>query len=66
MARYLKWFLLLLGLGTIVGTVVFAVSVNRSVPAGVDMGFEIFYLIAFLLGGLFIFLSTRFRSVTNK
>jgi predicted MFS family arabinose efflux permease len=51
--------MLIIGIGIIAGTIIFGVSVDRSVPQGVDLGFEIFYLIAFLVGGIFIFLSTR-------
>lgn len=60
MKRLFKWALLIIGLGIMAGTIIFGMSVDRSVPQGVDLGFEIFYLIAFLVGGIFIFLSTRF------
>ncbi|OCA90372.1 hypothetical protein A8F94_00290 [Bacillus sp. FJAT-27225] len=59
MKRFLKGALLIIGLVIIAGTVIFGISVDRSVPQGVDLGFGIFYLIAFLVGGISIFLSTR-------
>lgn len=63
MKKLLKWGMLFVGVVTILGTVVFAVSVDHSVPAGVDLGYEVFYLITFLLGGLIIFLSTQIKGI---
>lgn len=60
MKRLLKLAMLISGLGIIAATIIFGVSVDRSVHQGVDLEFEIYYLIAFLVGGILIFLSTRY------
>jgi hypothetical protein len=66
MKKLLKWGMLFVGVVIILGTVVFAVSVDHSVPEGVDLGYEVFYLITFLLGGLIIFLSTQIKGTRNN
>ncbi|MFZ3579756.1 hypothetical protein [Virgibacillus sp. DJP39] len=63
---FLKWFLLIVGIAIIVGTLIFGISTEQSVPAGVDLGLEIYYFIAVLIGGLFIYLSTRLYGNQNK
>ncbi|MBT2640387.1 hypothetical protein J7E37_21095 [Bacillus sp. ISL-39] len=65
-SMFLKWFLLIIGLAVIVGTLILGISTEQSVPAGVDLGLEIYYFIAVLIGGLFIYLSTRFSGIQNK
>jgi hypothetical protein len=56
--KFLKWTLLFSGLGIIMGMIIFGVTTQRSVPAGVDLGHELFYVVALLIGGLLIYLST--------
>jgi hypothetical protein len=63
MKKLLKWGMLFVGVVIILGTVVFAVSVDQSVPPGVDLDYEVFYLITFFLGGLIIFLSTQIKGI---
>lgn len=58
MNKFFGWTLLFSGLGIIMGMMVFGVSTERSVPAGVDLGLELFYVAALLIGGLLIYLST--------
>jgi uncharacterized oligopeptide transporter (OPT) family protein len=57
----LRWGLLLSGIGIILAMIIFAVRTERSVPQGVDLGFEIYYILTFLAGGLFIYLSTTVK-----
>ena len=66
MNLFLKWTMVFVGLAIIGGTIIFGISANRSVPAGVDLGFEIFYLIAVLVGGLLIYLSTKVKISQTK
>ncbi|WP_066175841.1 hypothetical protein [Bacillus marinisedimentorum] len=66
MKRLLKWSLFITGLGVITGALLFAVSFERSVPKGVDLGIEPFYFLAFLAGGFMVFLSTRFSQMKKS
>lgn len=61
MNKFLRWTLLFSGLGIIVGMIIFGVTTERSVPAGVDLGLELFYVAAMLIGGLLIYLSTAVK-----
>jgi hypothetical protein len=59
--HFLRWGLFLSGIGIIAAMMIFAVRTERSVPPGVDLGLEIFYFLALLAGGLFIYLSTTVK-----
>lgn len=66
MINFFKWFLLFVGIGVIIGTVIFGTYKGNSVPAGVDLGLEIYYFIAIIVGGLFIYLSTTFSGKQDQ
>lgn len=59
--HFFRWGLFLSGIGIIVAMIIFAVRTERSVPPGVDLGLEIYYFLAFLAGGMFIYLSTTVK-----
>lgn len=61
MNKFLRWTLLFSGLGIIVGMIIFGVTTERSVPAGVGLGLELFYVAAMLIGRLLIYLSTAVK-----
>ncbi|MFC4559713.1 hypothetical protein ACFO3D_16115 [Virgibacillus kekensis] len=63
---FLKWFFLIVGIAVIVGTLIVGISTEQSFPAGIDLGLEIYYVIAVLIGGIIIYLSTRFSENQNK
>jgi hypothetical protein len=59
--KFLRWILLFSGLGIIMGMIIIGVTTERSVPAGADLGHELFYVAALLIGGLLIYLSTAVK-----
>ncbi|MCM3667138.1 hypothetical protein M3204_22315 [Mesobacillus subterraneus] len=61
MNKFLRWTLLFSGIGIMIGMIIFGVTTERAVPAGADLGLELFYVAALLIGGLLIYLSTAVK-----
>jgi predicted MFS family arabinose efflux permease len=59
--KFLRWTLLFSGIGIMIGMIIFGVTTERVVPAGADLGLELFYVAALLIGGLLIYLSTAVK-----